>query len=120
MAGPLAGIRVIDLSTMVSEPLSTALLADQGAELIKVEPSGGDIARRTAGNGGFTAGFVSCNRGKRSLALELKQSAAVELLRRLITSADVLVQNSKNCSLRINSTAWSSIRARSSRMSAGV
>lgn len=93
MAGPLAGIRVIDLSTVVSGPLGTMLLADQGADVIKVEPPSGDIARRTAGNGEFTAMFVSCNRGKRSLALDLKQPAGRAVLRRLIASADVLVQN---------------------------
>ena len=93
MAGPLTGIRVIDLSTVVSGPLGTMLLADQGADVIKVEPPSGDIARRTAGNGEFTAMFVSCNRGKRSLALDLKQPAGLAVLRRLITSADVLVQN---------------------------
>ena len=93
MAGPLAGIRVIDLTTVVSGPVSTVLLADQGADVIKVEPPGGDIARRTAGHGEFTAMFVSCNRGKRSLALDLKQAAALDVLRRLIASADVLVQN---------------------------
>ena len=93
MAGPLAGIRVIDLTTVVSGPVSTVLLADQGADVIKVEPPGGDIARRTAGHGEFTAMFVSCNRGKRSLALDLKQAAALDVLRRLISSADVLVQN---------------------------
>ncbi len=93
MAGPLAGVRVIDLTTVVSGPVSTMLLADQGADVIKVEPPGGDIARRTTGNGEFTAMFVSCNRGKRSLALDLKQPAAVDVLRRLISAADVLVQN---------------------------
>jgi crotonobetainyl-CoA:carnitine CoA-transferase CaiB-like acyl-CoA transferase len=93
MAGPLAGIRVIDLTTVVSGPVSTMLLADQGADVIKVEPPGGDISRRTSGNGQFTAMFVSCNRGKRSVALDLKDPAALEALRRLIRGADVLVQN---------------------------
>ncbi len=69
------------------------ILADQGADVIKVEPPGGDIARRTAGDGEFTAMFVSSNRGKRSIALDLKQPAALEALRRLIAGADVLVQN---------------------------
>ncbi len=93
MAGPLEGIRVIDLTTVVSGPVCTMLLADQGADVIKVEPPGGDIARRTAGNGEFTAMFVSCNRGKRSLAIDLKQPAALAILHRLIAGADVLVQN---------------------------
>ena len=71
--GPLSGVRVIDLTTVVSGPVCTALLADQGASIIKIEPPEGDIIRRTAGDGEFTAMFVACNRGKRSLALDLKQ-----------------------------------------------
>jgi crotonobetainyl-CoA:carnitine CoA-transferase CaiB-like acyl-CoA transferase len=93
MSGPLHGIRVIDLTTVVSGPVCTMLLADQGADVIKIEPFGGDIARRTAGDGEFTAMFVSCNRGKRSIALDLKQPAALEATKRLIAGADVLVQN---------------------------
>ena len=91
--GPLKGIRVIDLTTVISGPVCTMLLADQGADVVKIEPPGGDIARRTAGDGEFTAMFVSSNRGKRSIALDLKQPAALEALRRLIAGADVLVQN---------------------------
>lgn len=93
MAGPLEGIRVIDLTTVVSGPVCTMILADQGADVIKIEPPGGDIARSTSDNGEFTAMFVSCNRGKRSVALDLKQPAALAALRRLIAAADVLVQN---------------------------
>jgi crotonobetainyl-CoA:carnitine CoA-transferase CaiB-like acyl-CoA transferase len=93
MAGPLEGIKVIDLTTVISGPVCTMLLADQGADVIKVEPPTGDIARRTAGDGEFTAMFVSSNRGKRSIALDLKQPAALETMRRLIAGADVLVQN---------------------------
>ena len=92
-AGPLEGIRVIDLTTVISGPVCTAILADQGADVVKVEPPGGEIARRTVGDGEFTAMFVSANRGKRSIALDLKQPAAVDALRRLIATADVLVQN---------------------------
>jgi crotonobetainyl-CoA:carnitine CoA-transferase CaiB-like acyl-CoA transferase len=93
MSGPLQGIKVIDLTTVISGPVCTMLLADQGADVIKIEPFGGDIARRTAGDGEFTAMFVSSNRGKRSIALDLKQPAALEATRRLIAGADVLVQN---------------------------
>jgi crotonobetainyl-CoA:carnitine CoA-transferase CaiB-like acyl-CoA transferase len=93
MGGPLAGIRVIDLTTVISGPVCTVILADQGADVIKVEPPGGEIGRRTAGDGQFTAMFVSANRGKRSIALDLKQPAALAALRRLVGSADVLVQN---------------------------
>jgi crotonobetainyl-CoA:carnitine CoA-transferase CaiB-like acyl-CoA transferase len=93
MPGPLDGIRVIDLTTVVSGPVCTMILADQGADVIKVEQPGGDIARRTSGDGEFTAMFVSSNRGKRSIALDLKQPAALQALHRLIAGADVLVQN---------------------------
>jgi crotonobetainyl-CoA:carnitine CoA-transferase CaiB-like acyl-CoA transferase len=93
MPGPLHGIRVIDLTTVISGPVCTMLLADQGADVIKIEPPDGEIARRTAGDGEFTAMFVSANRGKRSVALDLKQPAALEAVRRLIAGADVLVQN---------------------------
>lgn len=72
MSGPQQSIRVIDLITVISGPVCTMLPADQGADVIKVEPPGGDIARRTEGDGEFTAMFVSSNRGKRSIALDLK------------------------------------------------
>ena len=93
VSGPLSGVRVIDLTTVVSGPVCAALLADQGASVIKIEPPDGDIIRRTAGDGDFTAMFVACNRGKRSLALDLKQPAACDLVRRLVLSSDVFVQN---------------------------
>src|ERR1700755_2081322 len=75
MPGPLEGIRVIDLTTVISGPVCTAILADQGADVVKVEPPGGEIGRRTAGDGEFTAMFVSAHRGQRSVALDLKQPA---------------------------------------------
>ena len=97
MPGPLAGVRVLDLTSVVSGPLATMFLADQGAEVIKIEPLSGDITRRSrqsiSASGEFSALFVSSNRGKRSLALDLKRPAAAEIMRKLITSADVLVQN---------------------------
>jgi crotonobetainyl-CoA:carnitine CoA-transferase CaiB-like acyl-CoA transferase len=97
MAGPLSGVRVIDLSSVVSGPFATMFLADQGADVIKVEPLSGDITRRSRQSvdktGQFSALFISTNRGKRSIALDLKQPDGVEVLRRLIGLADVLVQN---------------------------
>jgi crotonobetainyl-CoA:carnitine CoA-transferase CaiB-like acyl-CoA transferase len=93
VSGPLSGVRVIDLTTVVSGPVCTALLADQGASVIKIEPPDGDITRHTAGDGDFTAMFVACNRGKRSLALDLKQPAACDVVRRLALVSDVFVQN---------------------------
>jgi crotonobetainyl-CoA:carnitine CoA-transferase CaiB-like acyl-CoA transferase len=97
MPGPLAGIRVLDLTSVVSGPLATMFLADQGADVIKIEPLGGDITRRSrqsiSASGEFSALFVSSNRGKRSLALDLKRPEAAKIMRKLIASSDVLVQN---------------------------
>jgi crotonobetainyl-CoA:carnitine CoA-transferase CaiB-like acyl-CoA transferase len=97
MPGPLAGIRVLDLTSVVSGPLAIMFVADQGAEVIKSEPLGGDITRHSrqliSAGGEFSALFVSSNRGKRSLALDLKRPEATQIMRKLIASADVLVQN---------------------------
>lgn len=95
MAGPLTGIRVIDFTAMISGPLATMTLADQGADVIKVEPpGGGDHARNVATRrGGFSASFVNNNRNKRSVVLDLKHEKGLEAVRRLIGDADVLVQN---------------------------
>jgi crotonobetainyl-CoA:carnitine CoA-transferase CaiB-like acyl-CoA transferase len=97
MPGPLAGVKVLDLTSVVSGPLATMFLADQGAEVIKIEPLGGDITRRSrqsiSASGEFSALFVSTNRGKRSLALDLKRPEAAAIMRRLVAGADVLVQN---------------------------
>src|SRR5215475_710635 len=97
MAGPLAGVRVVDLTSVVSGPFATMFLADQGADVVKVEPVGGDITRRSRQSvdptGQFSALFISTNRGKRSIALDLKQPKGIEILRRLIGLSDVLVQN---------------------------
>ena len=97
MPGPLAGIKVLDLTSVVSGPLATMFLADQGAEVIKIEPLGGDITRHSrqsvSASGEFSALFVSTNRGKHSLSLDLKRPEAVTIMRKLIARADVLVQN---------------------------
>ena len=97
MPGPLAGVRVLDLTSVVSGPLATMFLADQGAEVIKIEPLGGDITRRSrqsiSASGEFSALFVSSNRGKRSLALDLKRPEAAKIMHKLIAGSDVLVQN---------------------------
>ena len=97
MPGPLAGIRVLDLTSVVSGPLATMLLADQGADVIKIEPLGGDITRHSrqsvSASGEFSALFVSTNRGKRSLSLDLKRPEAAMIMRKLAERADVLVQN---------------------------
>ena len=97
MPGPLSGVRVIDLTSVVSGPFATMFLADQGADVIKVEPPGGDITRRSRQSvdptGQFSALFISTNRGKRSLSIDLKRPEGAEILRKLIARSDVLVQN---------------------------
>src|SRR6056297_3583504 len=95
MSGPLHGFRVIDLTTVISGPLATMTLADQGAEVIKIEhPEGGDLSRRVTGRrGGFSASFLNNNRGKKSVTLNLKDPRGVEAALRLCETADVFVQN---------------------------
>ncbi len=94
MSGPLSGIRVVDLTTMVSGPMASAILADQGADVIKVESPRGDEMRQIGNSRhDLTSVFFSCNRGKRSLCLDLKDPGAREPLERLIKTADVFMQN---------------------------
>jgi crotonobetainyl-CoA:carnitine CoA-transferase CaiB-like acyl-CoA transferase len=95
MTGPLNGIRIVDLTAMVSGPLATMMLADQGAEVIKVEnPSGGDFTRSAANRqGNVSASFLNNNRNKKSVALNLKEPAGREALLKLVATADVFVQN---------------------------
>jgi crotonobetainyl-CoA:carnitine CoA-transferase CaiB-like acyl-CoA transferase len=95
VAGPLAGFRVLDLSAVVSGPLTGALLADQGADVIKVERTGaGDIQRHVGSRrNGFSGFFHVLNRGKRSLALDLGRAEGVDIVCRLARQADVVIQN---------------------------
>lgn len=95
MTGPLHGYRVVDLTSMISGPLATMILADQGADVIKVEnPDGGDHTRLSNNRrNGFSASFLNNNRNKRSVVLDLKQPPARDALLRLVSTADVFVQN---------------------------
>lgn len=93
--GPLSGIRVIDLTTVVLGPFATQILGDMGADVIKVETQDGDNCRhigpsRTAAMGAY---FVTLNRNKRSITLDLKQDAPRRALGRLIETADIVVHN---------------------------
>src|SRR3954454_22119821 len=99
MSGPLAGLRVIDLTVMLSGPFCTMLLADLGADVVKVESPNGDLTRLAGpfreddelrAYGGY---FHSINRNKRSVVLDLKAERGRELLERLVAGADVLVEN---------------------------
>ena len=105
MAGPLAGIVVLDLSRILAGPWATQLLADYGAEVIKIEhPQGGDDTRRwgppylrdtTGRDTGESAYFLSANRGKHSVAIDLSRPEGQALVRDLARQADVLVENFK-------------------------
>lgn len=94
MPGPLTGYRIVDLSRVLSGPAATMLLADQGADVIKVEPLVGDITRQMGGgHDGMTSGFLNMNRGKRAVALDLRSEQGLEIIQRLAQTADVFVQN---------------------------
>ncbi|HUN58621.1 MAG TPA: CoA transferase [Candidatus Binataceae bacterium] len=95
MPGPLDGFRIIDLTQMISGPMATMILADQGADVIKVEPpASGDLTRLMGGRKrGMAPTFVIANRNKRSIAIELKNPRGVDLLKRLAIKADLFVQN---------------------------
>jgi len=91
---PLAGVRVVDLTTNMSGPLATMVLADQGADVVKVEPPSGDLIRTVGtGHDGMSAYFANVNRGKRSIAVDLATDEGRELVARLAADADVFVQN---------------------------
>jgi crotonobetainyl-CoA:carnitine CoA-transferase CaiB-like acyl-CoA transferase len=100
--GALSGLTVIDLTVMLSGPYCSMMLADQGARVIKIEPPGGEDSRRIGPflpdstpleQGGYGAYFASINRNKESVVIDLKQDAGKEVLRRLVCSADVLIEN---------------------------
>src|SRR5215216_3536886 len=95
MPGPLHGYRVVDLTSMISGPLATMVLADQGADVIKVEaPNGGDHTRAGSNRrNGLSASFLNNNRNKRSIVLDLKTAGGLQVLMRLAAGADVMVQN---------------------------
>src|SRR5207302_8070474 len=94
-AGPLAGLRVLDLTRVLAGPFATQSLGDLGAEILKIEPpGGGDETRRFPPFlGGESHYFLGINRNKKSLVIDLQQEAGADLLRRLVAGADILVEN---------------------------
>ncbi|MGZ8155414.1 MAG: CaiB/BaiF CoA transferase family protein [Burkholderiales bacterium] len=112
--GPLEGVRIVDLSSVVVGPLATQILADHGAEVIKVESPAGDLGR-TIGGLGITPGmgpkFLHLNRNKRSLVLDLKKPAGHAALLKLIERADVLVWNVRPPSMARMKLSYDEVRA---------
>jgi crotonobetainyl-CoA:carnitine CoA-transferase CaiB-like acyl-CoA transferase len=95
MAGPLEGIKVVDLTQVVAGPVCTMLLAEQGAEIIKVEFLEGDILRQNSlfSKNGMNALELNCNRGKKSIAVDMNTPEGLEIVKALAADADVFVQN---------------------------
>ena len=92
--GPLSGIKILDLTAMVSGPVCTMMLGDQGADVIKIEPLSGELTRKVGdSNNGMTTTFLCCNRSKRSFTLNLKSQDGIYILKKLIKTTDVVVQN---------------------------
>ena len=94
-SGPLAGVRVLDLTSVVLGPYATQMLGDLGADIVKIEPPEGDTTRYTGPrrNQDMASLFMGINRNKRSIVLDLKQQPARDVLLRMVDSADVFVHN---------------------------
>jgi crotonobetainyl-CoA:carnitine CoA-transferase CaiB-like acyl-CoA transferase len=112
--GPLEGVRIVDLTSVVVGPLATQILADHGAEVIKVESPSGDLGR-TIGGLGVTPGmgpkFLHLNRNKRSIVLDLKKPEGYQALMKLIERADVLVWNVRPDSMARMKLSYDDVRA---------
>ena len=95
MTGPLEGIKVIDVSAVVSGPLAAMILGDQGADVLKVEPPKiGEVVRLpNFERGGLTSLFINCNRNKRGVTLDLSKPEGIDIMHRLIEETDVFIQN---------------------------
>jgi CoA:oxalate CoA-transferase len=115
--GPLAGILVVDLTRVLAGPFCTMLLADLGARVIKVEPPCGDDARRI---GPFVSGrsayFISLNRGKESISLDLKAEAERAIFEKLVARADVLVENFRPGVMERLGYGWEALHRRFPRL----
>ncbi len=111
--GPLEGVRIIDMTSVVVGPLATQTMADYGADVIKIEAPGGDIVRTLAGRGvtpGMSGKFIHLNRNKRSLVLDLKKPGAHEALMKLLEHADVLIWNMRPAAMKRLKLGYEDVR----------
>src|SRR5688572_2349092 len=96
MSGPLSGVKVVEFAAVLSAPMATMWLADQGADVVKIEKSGGDVTRQTYtapelhGLGGL---FMNANRGKRAISVDVTSEAGRQVVLDISRDADVFVQN---------------------------
>jgi len=113
MSGPLDGVRILDLTTVVMGPYATQILADFGADVVKVEPPEGDIVRLNgpARNPGMGHIFLNANRNKRSIAIDLKKPAGLEAALALAKTADVLVYNIRPQAMTRLGLSYEALRA---------
>src|SRR5271170_6340330 len=117
--GALAGIRVVDLTTVVVGPTATLYLADYGADVIKVEAPGGDLLRSLGGqskSGQLSGKFMHFNRNKRSIALDLKREEGRDALHRLLATADVFIANVRPAALARLGLGVEALRSRHPRL----
>ncbi len=111
--GPLSGIRVIDMTSVVIGPICTRTLGDQGADVIKIEPPSGDLLRNLAKGSrspGMSGKFLNFNRNKRSICLDIKKSDGAHAVRRLVKSGDVFVSNIRPEALSRAGLDWHNLK----------
>ena len=113
MAGPLSGVRVLDLTTVVMGPFATQILGDFGADVIKLEPPEGDVMRHNAPmrSKGMGHIFMNANRNKRSVVIDLKQPAGREACLAIARNVDVLIYNIRPQAMARLKLAYDDVRA---------
>lgn len=113
MSAPLQGIRIIDMTTVLMGPSASQALADMGADVVKIEPPGGDVVRQIGPmrHEGMGAIFLNTNRSKRSVVLDLKKADGLAALKRLLVGADVLMYNVRPQAMARLGLDWDTVRA---------
>lgn len=111
LSAVLQGVRILDCTRNIAGPVATMLAAEMGADVIKVEPPGGDEMRRWPPNvDGESVYFVSCNRGKRSIAIDFKTEEGRKLFHRLLATADVMIENYRPGTLEKMGIGWKNVK----------